>query len=54
MLELTNEDRYADTSTFSGGVYSITLEGVTSLDKIDHLDKIGIKICANNSGGDTC
>lgn len=53
MLELTNEDRYADTSTFSGGVYSITLEGVTSLDKIDHLDKIGIKICANNSGGDT-
>ena len=31
MLELTNEDRYADTSTFSDGVYSITLEGVTSL-----------------------
>lgn len=50
-LDLELEDRYTDTSTFSNGVYSITLEGVESLNDIDHLDKIGIHICANSTAG---
>ena len=51
VFELELEDRYADTSTYSNGVYSITLEGVESYEDIDHLDQIGIKICANNAAG---
>lgn len=46
VLELELEDRYADSSTYSNNVYSISLEDVKSLEDIDHLDRIAIKICA--------
>lgn len=49
VLELEHDDRYADASTYSNGVYSITLDGITKYDDIDHLDQIGIKISANNT-----
>lgn len=50
-LELEHDDRYTEECTFSGGVYSITLEGVSSLDDIDHLDQIGIKVNADSTDG---
>lgn len=48
VLELENNDRYAETSTMSGDTYSITLKDADKLEDIDHLDQIGIKICATN------
>lgn len=48
VLELEQQDRYANTSTLNGDTYSINLEQVTSLSNINHLDKIGIKICSNS------
>lgn len=51
VIELELEDRYADSSTYTNNVYSIKLEGVTKLDDIDHLDKIGIKITADCQAG---
>lgn len=48
VLELENNDRYAEESTMSEDIYSILLDDVTTLDDIDHLDRIGIKICAEN------
>lgn len=48
VLELEMSDRYADSSTLAGDTYSITLEDADTLDEIDHLDRIGIKICADS------
>lgn len=48
VLELSNDDRYADTSTYSNNVYNITLDGYTSWDDIDNLTQIGVKICSDN------
>ena len=48
VLELENNDRYAEESTMSEDIYSILLDDVTTLDDIYHLDRIGIKICAEN------
>lgn len=47
VLELKLNDRYAETSILSGDTYQITLENIGTLDDIDHLDQIGIKICSN-------
>ena len=51
VIELEHDDRYANTSTFANGIYSITLPGITSLDDIDNLDQIGIRICSNSVAG---
>lgn len=48
VLELDQNDRYANRSTLSGDTYSISLESVTNLSDINHLDQIGIKICADS------
>ena len=48
VLELTDDDRYATSSTYADGIYSINLDGVETLDDINHLDKIGIRICEIN------
>lgn len=47
VLELKSNDRYTENSELSGDTYQISLENVTILDDIDHLDQIGIKICAD-------
>ena len=44
VFELTLDDRYASSSVYSDGVYAITLDGITSFDDINHLDKIAIMI----------
>ena len=51
VLELENDDRFVESSTYSGGVYSIALDNVTSYDDIDHLDQIGFKVNANCAAG---
>lgn len=50
-LDLESEDRYAENSAFADGVYHIALEDVSSLEDIDHLDRIGIHICADSTAG---
>lgn len=67
VLELEYDDRYTEECAFKDGVYSIKLaklvnqenygevsnpELIESLDEIDHLDQIGIKISANSIGND--
>lgn len=52
VLELENNDRFAETSTSSNGIYNIALEGVASLEEIENLDRIGIKICSDSIGND--
>ncbi len=51
VLELDKNDRYAESSTFSDGNYHIELEGVTSLDYLNHLDRIAINICSDSPAG---
>lgn len=46
VIELEYDDRFAESSTYKNGVYSINLDGIVSLDDIDHLDRIAITICA--------
>lgn len=48
VLELSNSDRYADTSTYTDNVYNISLENITKWSDIDNLTQIGIKICSDN------
>lgn len=48
VLELEMDDRYADTSTLDGSTYKVNLEMVSKLEDIDHLDQIGIRICADS------
>lgn len=48
VLELSNSDRYAETSTYSNNTYNITLENITQWSDIDNLTQIGIKICSDN------
>lgn len=45
ILELNLNDRYSDTSQLSGNIYQVSLDNISSLDDINHLDQIGIKIC---------
>lgn len=52
VIELSNNDRYAELSAVSGNVYSITLPEITSLDDLDNLDRIAIKICSDSLGAD--
>lgn len=51
VLELDLNDRYADSSTFSDGIYQIALEGITTLEYFNHLDRIAIHICADSTPG---
>lgn len=51
VLELELEDRYADSSTYTDNVYSINLELVETLEDINHLDQIGIRICTDCADG---
>lgn len=48
VLELSNDDRYADSSTYTDNVYNIALDGYESWNDIDNLTQIGIKICTDN------
>lgn len=48
VLELDNEDRYADTSTYTDNIYRITLNLYNSWDDIDNLTQFGVKICSDN------
>lgn len=48
VLELSNDDRYADSSTYTNNVYNIALDGYESWNDIDNLTQIGIKICTDN------
>lgn len=48
VLELTNDDRYSDTSTYSNNVYHISLDGYSSWNDIDNLTNIGFKVCADS------
>ncbi|MGL5434286.1 MAG: DUF5048 domain-containing protein [Lachnospiraceae bacterium] len=48
VLELENEDRYADTSTYSGNTYRVSFDYYNSWDDVDNLTQFGIKICADN------
>ncbi|RHQ82690.1 DUF5048 domain-containing protein [Clostridium sp. AF22-10] len=48
VLELSNSDRYAETSTYADNVYNITLENLEKWSDLDNLTQIGIKICSNN------
>lgn len=47
ILELKSNDRYTENSELLGDTYRISLDNITTLDDIDHLDQIGIKICAD-------
>ena len=49
ILELDQHDRYAQISTYADGVYRINLEGVATLDDLNHLDRLAIKICSENT-----
>lgn len=49
VLDLEHDDRYASTSTFTSGIYNITLDGIASLDDLDNLDQIGIRICSDST-----
>lgn len=51
VFELEYDDRYATESTFSDGVYGISLDNIESLDDIDHLEQIAIRICEDNPAG---
>lgn len=48
VLELSNSDRYAETSTYTDNVYHITLANLEKWSDIDNLTQIGIKICSDN------
>lgn len=51
VLELENEDRYAESSTYSNNIYSVELDGIESWEDVDHLDKIAFKVCADCKDG---
>lgn len=51
VLELQNEDRYADASTYTDNIYSVELEGIESWEDVDHLDKIAFKVCSDCEDG---
>lgn len=46
--QVIDTDRYVDSSSLSGDMYSITLEGVSELTDIDNFEKIAFKITATN------
>ena len=49
VLELENDDRYSDTSTYSNNTYSVSFDGYSSWDDIDNLTMFGIKIKNTNN-----
>lgn len=48
VLELDQDDRFADSSTYDNGVYTIRFDGINSWDDINHLDQIAVRICADS------
>lgn len=48
VLELTNNDRYAETSTYTDNVYHITLDGYKEWSDVNNLTKIGLKVLTDN------
>lgn len=48
VLELDDEDRYADTSTYTDNTYHITLSFYSSWDDVDDLTQLGFKVCSDN------
>lgn len=48
VLELGNEDRYAESSSYTNNVYHISLSDYSSWDDIDNLIQIAVKISADN------
>lgn len=48
VLELEQDDRYTDTSAYSGNVYQVHLSDYSSWDSINSLTKFAVKICSDN------
>lgn len=48
VLELSNDDRYVDSSTYNDNVYRVNFDEYNSWEEIDNLTQIGIKICSDN------
>lgn len=48
LLELENNDRYADTSTYTSNTYSVTFSEYSSWDDIDNLTMLAFKVSAIN------
>lgn len=48
VLDLSNNDRYAETSTYNNNTYNVTFDDCTSWDDIDNLTQMGVKICSDN------
>ncbi len=49
VLELENDDRYADTSTYSSNIYRVNFNYYSSWDDVDNLTQFGVKILVTNS-----
>lgn len=49
VLELTNEDRYSETSVYTDNVYHISLDGYESWNDINNLTKIAFKVTSTNN-----
>lgn len=48
VLELSSTDRYAQSSSYTGNVYSVTLDGYSSWSDLDNLMQIAIRIVSTN------
>lgn len=48
VLELDNDDRFAQSSTYSNNTYNIQFTEYTSWDDIDNLTQIAVTICSDN------
>jgi len=48
VLELENEDRYADNSTYNNNTYHVKFNYYSSWDDVDDLTQFGIMICSAN------
>lgn len=48
VLDLSNDDRYTETCTYTDNIYNVSFSEYTSWDDIDHLTQFGIKIPSAN------
>lgn len=48
VIELEQDDRYADQSSYSGNTYHVSFNYYNSWNDVDNLTQFGIKICAAN------
>ena len=48
VLELSDDDRYTEESTYENNTYKITLDGYESWEDVDNLTNIGFKVSATN------